>query len=170
MKSRAARIANFIGLVAAVAASFALGSAPRPAMALSCVPSAGIVTGRLVVLDGTNATFVVESAQPGSRDAPPPSAGSRITIRYGGDAQFLRVGTRYRAQLLSLGNGFGSYVHSSECTSGTVYADGSRIDTSLWARSSVRRIAMVFVALFAAGLVAVVLTLRRRRPVTPTWP
>jgi hypothetical protein len=91
-----------------------------PWLALSCVPTAGSIVGRLVARDAADATFVIESARRGTSrqldGSPPPSlaVGSRVTVRYrGGDGQFLRIGMRYRAELFRSDDGLSSTVHGS---------------------------------------------------------
>jgi hypothetical protein len=68
-----------------------------------------------------------------SSNQPDLSPGSPIAVRYGsGTAKYLQVGKQYSVSLYGPGLG-GTYTSSvgSGCGEGTVYADGTAIDTSL---------------------------------------
>jgi hypothetical protein len=108
-------------------------------------PTAYTVKGPLVERHGAVATYVIDTlwrSQGGFEQPPELAVGQRVDVRYDhGRAQFLRVGDRYQVKLWwDSDAGFTSGVHMAEdaCSTGTVYADGSSIDTSLWSRSWVR--------------------------------
>jgi hypothetical protein len=132
-------------------------------------PTAGDLIGTLTERDGSHAEFMVESIRasstPRPAGAPALVVGTHVRVHYDGStSQFLHVGSRYSVTLWWLKAEFWSDIHraDAECSAGTVYADGSSINTSLWARSRVREVVYVFAAC-VAGLVAVVATRHTRR-------
>jgi hypothetical protein len=134
-------------------------------------PPAYTVKGPLVGRQGSVATYLIDSvwrSQSGFREPPKLLAGQRVNVRYEhGQAQFLRVGDRYRVTLWWISDaGFWSGVHMGDeaCSGGTVYADGSPIDTSLWVRSWVRNgVAIAGAVLFVLILLLTSRVIRRRR-------
>jgi hypothetical protein len=162
-----------MAIIAAIAAATVMSSCGAPRTICDYAPSVGTIVGPAVERDGSAVTFVVEStnrgsAVPGVTLPPPPSVGSRVTVHYDkGEAQFLRIGTRYRVELWETSDGLASGVHTANraCSGGTLRADGAPIETSLWSRSGVRRwtavSGLVFVGLLGIG--AVQLSRRQRR-------
>jgi hypothetical protein len=119
----------------------------------------GTFVGRLTAVRGEHATFAVETYAPnpgGPVLTTPPRAAASVDVRYDSDEiKFLRTGRRYSVVVFPTENGPGSGVHHADdnCSGGTVYANGSRIDTSLWSRTIVRRVLLGFVGLLVATLV-----------------
>jgi hypothetical protein len=132
------------------------------------------IVGTLVARHGPTATFAVESTTPGpSAPASRPKAptivnGTRLAVHYPLDqVRFLRVGHRYRVSVWWFSGRFESGVHvgADVCSTGTVNANGSAINTSSWsrARKAVLVGAAVVVLVFVASTVTVGLRRRRRR-------
>ena len=100
---------------------------------------AGIIDGRLVALHGADATFQVDRVKRPSytsHDTPTPVAGQRLVVTYeSGDQRYLRTGQRYKVMVWWLHvpspPRYFSSVHTPkrECSGGTIYADGTTIDT-----------------------------------------
>ena len=155
--------------VCAAVAALTLTSCGESEAKCSYAPTAGEIIGTLTERRGNHVEFLVESirATTGSRPAGAPAltVGNHVKVHYGDTtAQFLHVGLRYSVTLWWLKAEFWSDIHRADlpCSMGTVHADGSSINTSLWARSRVREFVYVLVAC-AAGLVAVVATRHTRR-------
>lgn len=93
-----------------------------------------------------------------STKAPP----KRLSILYGSDAQFIKVGRTYLVSWALYGKPSRSTVRRGDCGTAplTVNADGSPISTSTWRR---RAVAIGAIATVVMSLVALVLWLRRRR-------
>ena len=96
----------------------------------------GTFVGRVVKIDGPTVTYFVEKLKPvpagevPRRNAPVP--GKTVFVRYDQQEQrYLHVGNRYTVTVWSF-DGYMSGVHHSDavCSTGTVHADGSAIDTS----------------------------------------
>jgi hypothetical protein len=132
---------------------------------------AGTFVGPLVRLRGANATFFVEQVKPNSSPAASalPRQPSRrlVVVRYEQkEQQYLHVGRRYSVRVWAI-NGFFSSVHVAghKCSGGTVYANGSAIDTSVWSRPRTRHLILVLVSvvLLVLGGAALFARARRRR-------
>jgi hypothetical protein len=160
---RSSRVAGF-GLVASlVFASVALGACSDHSIS-DCIGGSEAFVGTLVARHGNDATFRVESSRLNAADHSPPAerVGGRVLVHYAGDTgQFLRVGKRYRVNAWPGKSGFESEVHlaGQACTDYTRYADGTAVDTSIWARSwqrNTRDLLIVAVVILAlGGLVAI---------------
>jgi hypothetical protein len=132
-------------------------------------PTAATFVGRLATVRDDTATFAVETvATPDRTDAAPvgvvPLAGKSVAVRYSDDEQrFLRVGRRYAVMVWLDEATFVSGVHHSDdpCSTGTTYADGSAINTSLWSRPIVRRVGTGFVLLVVLALATLAWFTRR---------
>jgi hypothetical protein len=151
-------------------------------LCLACVSTACVESGRVICDDaapaatfqgkmiarqGSNATFRIERIghnRPVAPDAPPvPSVGDNIVVHYwSGSIQYLRIGRRYDVTAWWGGRteasseyGSGVHVASDQCSTGTVYAGGSAIDTALVHQPWPRR------ALFVALLLAIVVGIPR---------
>ncbi len=171
--NRGARVGVLRGMaiIAAIAAATVMSSCGARRTICDYAPSVGTIVGSAVERDGSAVTFVVESSTPGSHVpgvdiVPPPSVGSRVIVHYEkGEAQFLRTGTRYRVELWGASGGLVSGVRTANraCSGGTVRADGAAIETSLWSRSGVRRLAAVSGLILVGLLVISALGFSRRR-------
>jgi hypothetical protein len=159
---------------------FLLSPLTLTACSTSCDKSAPTVTivGRVTVRSTSKATFSIESVSPSTNVTPDPATpvlapGKNVTVRYFADhAKYLRVGTRYRVDLFWDGAGsFESDVHTSDepCSGGTVYANGSSINTASWTRSHITEIVLALVlapvalAVIVLVIVRMILRLYRRR-------
>ena len=154
--------------IAVVALVFAMASCGQSGVKCSVIGDAYQFVGSVVSHHGNHAEFVIDSMLPtaGPRpiDAPVLAVGERVKVHYDGStAQFLHVATGYDVGVFWLDNEYWSDIHTADrpCSGRTVYADGSSINTSLWARSMVRE-AVYVIALIVVGVVAV-RGLRRRR-------
>src|SRR5438477_4349753 len=132
--------------------------------------------GRVVERHGDRVEYVIESMVPLATrpldGTPALTAGQRVEIHYDSGidhtAQFLHRGTRYRVETWWWHNAFRSDIRTADraCSDATTYVDGSSINTSLWARSSVRRVAYVLLVGLIVAITLVVRNtyrLRRRR-------
>lgn len=155
--------------VAVIGLSLMLTSCGESEAKCSSAPSAGDLIGTLTRRHGSHAEFLIESIRPTS--TPPPAGapalvvGTHVRVHYGDStAQFLHVGSRYAVEMWWHNAEFWSDIHTADwpCSGRTVYADGSSINTSSWARARVREFVYVFAAC-VAGLVAVVATRHTRR-------
>ena len=81
-----------------------------------------------------------------------------------GGAGFLRVGRRYQVMAWWLSDHLFSGVHTANpvCSGGTVYADGSAIDTSLWRRAAIRTLVYASSVIVLAGAASLILFRRAR--------
>ena len=115
--------------------------------------------GRLVGMQGTTATYVVDSeVGPGSTA----SVGQRRAVRYGTrDASVLRVGTSYRVELNGGQAGVDSTMNTP-CSVGTTFTDGSPVVARTWWQRNHLALAIV-VAVVAVGAAAVVAAVGLRR-------
>ena len=136
-------------------------------------PRADVIVGTTVTRRGSTVTFAVASVRrnpdadtnPGF-GGPRLRTGEQIAVRYDqGSAQYLRIGSRYRAYLWWASGSFWSEVHTANhaCSGGTVYTNGAAIDTSLWSRSWVRNTTFVFVLIVAILLAGAGTWAYRRR-------
>lgn len=123
--------------------------------------------GRLTAVHTATGTFMVESVQVEQRSTHVPTVGTLVAVRYAdGQERFLRVGKRYRVAVSWNGKEFESGVHvaNEPCSRGTLYADGSAIDT---ARDSWLKVHRALAVLALAPVVAFVILSawlwRRRR-------
>ena len=101
----------------------------------------GTFEGRLVTLDGPGVTFMVERVDPNVAAARIgkriPVAGKRVVVHYDrGNEQFLHRGRQYKVRVWWVGESqsrlrffSGVHVANQPCSGGTVYADGSPIET-----------------------------------------
>jgi hypothetical protein len=95
----------------------------------------GTITGRLLALDGSTATFTVEKATPNPKAIRTPLAANatKVVVRYDeGDEQFLTIGKDYKVRVWPTGaTKYLSSVHRDDhpCSGGTTYADGTAIAT-----------------------------------------
>ena len=165
---RARGLAVVVGLLlASIAGTSCAGSDVECSM----LPSSGTFVGTLRSIQGTSATFTVESWTPTQNDAAStpsaaPVVGASVAVQYSAkEVAFLRVGRRYSVLVYDGDGGFVSSVRHADdkCSGGTVYADGSKIDTSLWSRSIVRRAALGFIVLLLLTLVVLAFVTRRLR-------
>jgi hypothetical protein len=125
--------------------------------------------GPLDSVRGATATFVVESTSTTEETTgPTPRVGQHVDVRYENDEQhFLRVGRRYAVTAWRGNDGLVSGVHHSDdpCSTGTWYADGKPINTSLWLHPAFRRWVVVVALLPVVALLLVTwFAWRRRRP------
>ena len=149
----------------------------RTASATTCAPNVGTFVGRIVAIDGSSITYLVESFEPSDFEfapaSPKPIVGDVVVVHYGRyDGELLRVGRRYsvtvrpKVTVWPAYNGFFSDIHTAGgvCDGGTVNADGSQIDTALVRQPHVRRWFFEFVAV-SVGLVLLtsVWAVRKRR-------
>jgi hypothetical protein len=177
MGSRRA-IGSSVGVaIAAFGLSLMVASCGESKSKCSSAQTAYRFIGTVLERGGNHADFVVNSIRPISSTPPPGmpllTAGQHVKVHFdwdldGSTAQFLHVGSRYDATLWWQNDEFWSDIHTADrpCSGGTVHADGSSINTSLWARSRVREVVYVFtpvaVALFATPCVRSVQRRRRR--------
>ena len=131
------------------------------------------IVGTLTALHPATGVFTVESAQ---SERPPgvathvPSVGASVAVHYAdGQEWFLRVGRRYQVGVSWNGKTFESGVRVADepCSGGTVYANGSAIDTSRIAWLEVHHVITVVALAPVLLLAAISLWLwrrRRRRP------
>jgi hypothetical protein len=163
-------------LVAALALLIVAAACSPPRTECDYAAFADTMVGRLVARHGSTATFLIESVTPvasgpGVGSAPALAARHRVSVHYFGDqAQYLRVGRRYAVNMWWLSNQFESGVHvaNDACSTGTVNANGSAINTSIWLVSWVRAAAVlvpVSVVLLAVAGAAWAIRRRRRPPV-----
>jgi uncharacterized protein YcfL len=126
-------------LLALVMLAGCSSSGGRPRVICDYAQDSGTFDGPLLSLSGSAATFRVDRVHtnPNARRLPKPTAGKTVVVHYDlGDEQFLRVGKRYTVKVTWVGGTsatrqFVSGVHTADhvCSGGTVYADGSAIDT-----------------------------------------
>lgn len=136
----------------------------------------GTFEGRLVTLDGPGVTFMIERVHPNvaatrsGRHIPP--VGKPVVVHYdNGDEKFLHRGRRYKVQVWWIDESqsrlrfvSGVRVADRPCSGGTIYANGSAIDTAILTRSSTRHTFVVVAAgLISIGALAAGLALRKRR-------
>ncbi len=140
MRIRVACIILGLLLVGSVVVSCA-GHSGRRHVICDFALDSGTFEGRLVTRTGPGVTFMVERVHPnvaavrtGSRV---PVAGRQVVVHYdAGNEQLLRVGRRYKVKVWWLGDAqsrlrfvSGVHVANRPCSGGTVYADGSAIET-----------------------------------------
>ena len=139
--------------------------------------SPGTFDGSVVAKAGDRVSFVVDDVHPTPISTAVPAVGSTLEVRYDADtASYLHVGVRYRVPMVTQVDGtLTSYVQrasSTSCggTSGTIYADGRAIDTSLVSIAGVHTGGLVALAagLVAVGLLILVVGGRRSRSVSTT--
>ena len=132
-----------LGILAIVLVALTTTSCTKSRVMCDYAPFNDTIVGTLVARHGPTATFAVESIIPGpptpaSRPkAPAIAQGSRLAVHYPlGQVRFLRVGHRYRVSVWWLSGRFESGVHvaADVCSTGTVNANGSAINTSSWSR------------------------------------
>ena len=98
--------------------------------------------------------------------------GSTIPIGFGDRAQFLRVGSSYDVSMWWSGSYQSSVRVAEDCMpSWTNHADGSRIDTSNWSRSSfrIRSQALAAAVVVVAAIFVALRRDRRRRSAQSMW-
>ena len=154
--------------------AFVVSCEDRSALRCDYAAYAYTVKGPLLERHGSVATYVIDTlwrTQGGFQQPPELAVGQRVDVHYQRErAQFLRVGLRYQVRLWwQPDSGFFSDVHVADeaCSTGTTYAGGSAIDTSLWSRSWVRNGVYVAGAVLLLIVIVVMthrLTRRRRRP------
>lgn len=158
-------------VIAAVALALVAGACSQ-SVKCSMVPPDAVFTGVVHAKRGALVDFVVETVERHdtsnpSHQAPRVSVGDTVRVRYeAGTAQFLHVGERYDVRAIWLDGHFNSDVHTADrpCSGATTRADGRPIDTSLWHRAAVRRVAYVGTALVAViAIVAFAISRGRRR-------
>ena len=152
-----------------------VGLLSTPAALTACSTScdksapAQTIVGLVIARTDSAATFSIESVSIPRGAASEPAApvlvrGRTVEVSYFADhAKYLRVGTRYRVDLSwNRTDGFASDVHTSDepCSGGTVYADGSSINTASWTRSHIVEIVLAVVLAPIALAVIVLIVLR----------
>lgn len=129
-------------------------------------PAAAFV-GQLVAMRGATARFVVESTMKTEPTTEPARrVGQPVDVRYTNNEQhFLKVGRHYAVIAWRANEGLISGVHHSDdpCSTGTRYADGKPINTSLWRQRVFRRWVAVVALLPVFALVLVGWFAWRRR-------
>src|SRR5580765_7485951 len=139
-------------LLGSVLAATALVVFSFPASATTCAPNVGTFVGRIVAIDGSSVTYLVESFKPSgfefAPESPKPIVRHVVVVHYGRyDGELLRVGHRYSVMVRPnvtvwpAYNGFFSDIHNAGgvCDGGTMNADGSQIDTALVRQPHLRR-------------------------------
>ena len=141
---------------------------------VDCIGGGNTFVATLVARHGDSATFQVESKRSevgSSHSRPVVRVGSRVTVHFLDDTgQFLVVGKHYSVNAWPRTSGFESDIHQAgkDCTDYTRYADGSAIDTSIWARSWQRNardfVVVAVIVLLIVGLIVFgIVDARRRR-------
>jgi hypothetical protein len=133
-------------------------------------PTTDTVTARLVARHSSTATYALESVTPSSGDlgalrGPALRAGQQVDVHYPSDqARFLRVGHRYDVSLWWINGKFQSGVHvaSDVCSTGTLNADGSKIDTASALHHLLKWIVTALIVLPVLALVILAAITRRR--------
>jgi hypothetical protein len=132
---------------------------------------AGTFIGRVLEKHGSTVTFRVETVQrepsETSLDVRGPVAGTAAVVHYEkNEEQFVHVGARYAVRVWPVEAGYFSGVHTANhtCSGGTVYADGTSIDTALVHQPHLRHVLLEYLAgLAAAGLIVAGWAVRKRR-------
>jgi hypothetical protein len=157
-------------LIATLTATAFVASCTPPRSICDYAADAGTFVGRVEKTHGADLTFTVERLQEQATSARSglhsPVAGHIVVVHYGRhEEQFLHVGQRYLVTVWWLGHYFsGVHMANHVCSTGTLHADGSAIDTALVHQPYVREVLFkVLIALVPVGLLITVWAIRRRR-------
>jgi hypothetical protein len=133
-------------------------------------PDSGTFVGRVEEKHGSAVTFLVESlqAEPARLPAKPhaPVVGQVVVVRYERhQEQFLHVSQHYLVEVWWLDVYYFSSIHTAgNCPGGTVYPDGSEIDTALVHQPHLRHVLLEYLTgLAVAGLGVAGWAVRKRR-------
>jgi hypothetical protein len=156
--------------IAMLAAAALMASCTTPRGICDYAADAGTFAGRVEQTHGSAVSFRVERLQQEATSARTkphsPIAGQVVVVRYEKhEEQFLRVGQRYLVRVWWIGHYFsGVHMANHACSTGTVHADGSAIDTALVHQTYVRRVLYkILIAGAGVGLLVAAWALRKRR-------